>query len=73
MATYTITINERTKEGRGLLYYLQSLGVLKSASEGKEISEAMHKKIDKAIEDVKNGKYKRFASYAQFEKYMDNA
>ncbi|MBQ6071701.1 MAG: hypothetical protein IKQ75_05660 [Bacteroidales bacterium] len=28
MATYTITINERTASGRALMEYLQSLGVL---------------------------------------------
>lgn len=44
MATYTITINERTKEGKGLLNYLQSLGVLIYASEGKEVSETMRKR-----------------------------
>ena len=26
MATYTITVNERTKAGRGLVEYLRSLG-----------------------------------------------
>ena len=28
MATYTITVNERTKEGRGLVRYLKTLGVI---------------------------------------------
>ena len=27
MATYTITINERTREGKGLVNYLKTLGV----------------------------------------------
>ena len=28
MATYTITINERTREGKSLVNYLKSLGVI---------------------------------------------
>ena len=28
MATYTITVNERTKSGRSLIGYLRSLGVI---------------------------------------------
>ena len=28
MATYTITVNERTREGKSLVNYLKSLGVI---------------------------------------------
>ena len=33
MATYTITVNERTKEGRGLVRYLKALGVIEIPNE----------------------------------------
>ena len=33
MATYTITVNERTKEGRGLVRYLKTLGVIEIPNE----------------------------------------
>ena len=33
MATYTITVNERTKAGRGLVEYLRSLGVINEAND----------------------------------------
>lgn len=33
MATYTITVNERTKEGRDLVRYLKTLGVIEIPNE----------------------------------------
>ena len=33
MATYTITINERTREGKGLVNYLKTLGVIEVPNE----------------------------------------
>ncbi len=72
MATYTITINERTKEGKGLLHYLQSLGVLTPASEGKEISATMKKKIDEAIKRYNKGEYKEFKTAEEMKQYLDS-
>ncbi len=47
MATYTITINERTKEGKSLLNYLDSLGLICHKPDKNAISEAMmNKTID---------------------------
>ena len=33
MATYTITVNERTKAGKSLVGYLRSLGVIKEPND----------------------------------------
>ena len=33
MATYTITVNERTREGKGLVNYLKTLGVIEVPNE----------------------------------------
>ena len=47
MATYIITINERTKEGKSLLNYLDSLGLICHKPDKNAISEAMmNKTID---------------------------
>ena len=48
MATYTITVNERTKEGKGLVNYLKTLGVI----------EVPNEKTRKAIQEIREGKGK---------------
>ncbi|MCM1502678.1 MAG: hypothetical protein NC115_08465 [Bacteroidales bacterium] len=59
MATYTITINERTKAGRGLVNYLRSLGVI----------EEPNATTLKAMEDVENG---NVTVYKTFEEYLES-
>ena len=72
MATYTITLDERTTTGKALKEYLLSLGVLvKKISSGKMIDEeqddasaldpdSLTKEeliaIQKGLEDIKNGR-----------------
>ena len=46
MATYTITVNERTKEGKGLVNYLKALGVI----------EVTNETTRKAIKEIQDGK-----------------
>ena len=46
MATYTITVNERTKEGKGLVNYLKTLGVI----------EVPNETTRKAIQEIREGK-----------------
>ena len=46
MATYTITVNERTREGKGLVNYLKTLGVI----------EVPNEKTRKAIQEIREGK-----------------
>ncbi len=48
MATYTITVNERTKSGRGLVNYLKSLGMIKEEDEPNDTTL-------KAMADIENG------------------
>ena len=72
MATYTITLDERTKTGKALKEYLQSLGVLvkkissgtKDDEEQEDISapesDTLTKEeliaIQKGLDDIKNGR-----------------
>ncbi len=58
MATYTITVNERTKSGRGLVNYLKSLGVIDSPNE----------ETLKAMADIENGNVTVFDT---FEDYLE--
>ena len=58
MATYTITINERTKEGKSLVNYLKSPVVIEEPNE----------ETLQAIKDVENGDvtvYKTFEDYLE--------
>ena len=65
MATYTITLNERSARGKALMEYLQALGVLmhkvspKSATKHRlydpETGEYLNDETMKAIEDAHNG------------------
>ena len=56
MATYTITLNERSNSGKALLGYLQSLGVLVQKVTKHTTSYERSKK------DVKAGRIEKFAS-----------
>lgn len=56
MATYTITLNERSNSGKALLGYLQSLGVLVQKVTKRTTSYERSKK------DVKAGRIEKFAS-----------
>lgn len=47
MATYTITVNERTKAGKGLVNYLRYLGV---------IGEVPNETTRKAMQELEDGK-----------------
>ena len=60
MATYTITINERTNAGRSLVANLKSLSVIKD--------EQPNLTTMKAIKELKTGKVTRCKS---FDEYLD--
>lgn len=76
MATYTITLNERTTRGRALMQYLQALGVLmhkvspKSVAKnrlydpetGKYLNDETMKAIEQAHDDMKHGRLKTYSS-----------
>lgn len=51
MATYTITINEKTKAGKKLVALLESLNEVISISKIRK-----SKGLDEALEDVKHGR-----------------
>ena len=57
MATYTITVNERTNGGRALMAYLRDLGVLVEKRSTVRRSSYMRSK-----EDVRNGKVEAFSN-----------
>jgi len=51
MATYAVSINERTQAGRSLFVYLNSLGVIT-----KRLPQRRRRGIDEALDDVRNGR-----------------
>ncbi len=67
MATYTITINERTKEGKGLLYYLEYLGVIKKNNSNPTGSDATLE----AIKELKHGKGIKCNSFEDYKRKMN--
>lgn len=56
MATYSITVNERTKSGKGLVAYLRSLGVINEANDA----------TLSALEELKSGKVTRCKSFEEY-------
>lgn len=57
MATYTITLNERTASGKALMTYLKALGVLVNKVTPKEKSSYL-----RSQEDKKAGRVEKFSS-----------
>ena len=84
MATYAITINERTASGKALKEYLQALGVFvskathKNASKtriydpetGRYMNDRAVKDIEQALDDAKHGRLKTYDSVDDFFKEM---
>ncbi len=60
MATYTIQINERKKEGKVLLDYLNNLGVVVQPKGGDLTL--------KAIQELREGKVTRCSTMAEYKK-----
>ena len=57
MATYTITLNERTSSGKALMAYLEALGVLTSKVTPKTKSSYLRSQEDKLA-----GRMEKFSS-----------
>lgn len=57
MATYTITLNERTASGKALISYLQALGVLVQKVAPKKKSS-----YEQSQEDIRAGRIEKFSS-----------
>ena len=57
MATYTITLNERSSSGKALIRYLQALGVLIS-----KVSPKSKSSYQRSQEDIKAGRVEQFSS-----------
>ena len=57
MATYTITLNERTSSGKALMAYLEALGVLISKVTPKKKSSYLRSQEDKLA-----GRVEKFSS-----------
>ena len=57
MATYTITLNERTASGKALMAYLKALGVLVQ-----KVSPHAKGRYLRSQEDIKAGRVEKFAS-----------
>ena len=84
MATYAITLNERTASGRALKAYLQALGVFISKSTPKArpkarvydpetglyMNDRAVRDIELALDDAKHGRLKTYDSVDDFFKEM---
>ena len=84
MATYAITLNERTASGKALKAYLQALGVFvskitpKATSKvriydpetGQYMNDRAVKDIEQALDDAKHGRLKTYDSVDDFFKEM---
>lgn len=57
MATYTITLNERTTSGKALMSYLKALGVLVQ-----KVSPAKKSSYERSQEDIREGRIEKFES-----------
>ena len=57
MATYTITLNERTAKGKALMEYLQALGILV-----KKVSPKAKSSYQRSQEDKQAGRVEKFSS-----------
>lgn len=57
MATYTITLNERTASGKALIGYLEALGVLVKKAAPKRKSS-----YERSQEDIHAGRIEEFSS-----------
>ena len=84
MATYAITLNERSAKGKALIEYLQALGVLitkvtpqtatKTRIYDPETGEYMNDRavrdIEQALDDAKHGRVTTYNSVDEFFKEM---
>ena len=61
MATYTVTINERTKAGKSLVGYLRSLGVINEPNAA----------TLSAVEEIRNGGGTRCDSFEDYLKAVE--
>lgn len=66
MATYTITVNERSNGGRALMAYLRELGVLVD----KQVT-AKKSSYVRSQEDVRKGRVETFASAEEMFESLD--
>ena len=57
MATYTITLNERTASGKALMAYLQALGVLVQ-----KVTPTKKSSYERSQEDIREGRIETFSS-----------
>ena len=57
MATYTITLNERTTSGKALMSYLKALSVLVQ-----KVTPAKKSSYERSQEDIREGRIEKFES-----------
>lgn len=84
MATYAITLNERSAKGKALIEYLQALGVLVSKitpqtatktriydpETGEYLNDKAVRDIEQALDDAKHGRVTTYNSVDEFFKEM---
>lgn len=66
MATYTITLNERTASGKALVSYLQMLGVLVQ-----KVAPKRKSSYERSQEDIRHGRIEKFSSADEMFQSLD--
>lgn len=78
MAAYTIHINERTKEGRGVVNYLREKGIIpptirakKPTAQEQSVSPELQSKLDKAREEYRRGETLHFETVEEMNVWLE--
>lgn len=66
MATYTITLNERTASGKALISYLQMLGVLVQ-----KVAPKRKSSYERSQDDIRHGRIEKFSSVDEMFQSLD--
>ena len=77
MATYAITLNERTTSGKALMAYLQALGILVKkispiAKDDSQITPALALRMKKARKEFAEGETVSCTSPDEMQRYFDS-
>lgn len=73
MSTYTLTVNEDTREGKAIISLLKSMSDIVSLKRDKTgKTTPRHKNnIEKAIEEIEQGEVYRFKDFDEYKDFVD--
>lgn len=73
MSTYTLTVNEETREGKAIISLLKSMSDIVSLKRDKNSKTTARRKsnIEKALEEVERGEVYRFKDFDEYKAFVD--